>query len=221
MTQYNQEDFPKNLIFLGPQGSGKGTQAGLLVQKFDFALIEAGKVLRGIAKDDTELGRKVKERIDQGKLVDSETMVQVMKKETFGIPADRGLIFDGYPRNISQYKLMKEFCSEVGRNDFKVLYIHIPEEESIRRLTSRRICENCGRNYIVGTVESCSECGGRLIQRHDDYPEAVKSRLTWSSSELLPLVEELKKEGKLIAIDGRPSIEEIHREILEKLKVAK
>ncbi|KKT97007.1 hypothetical protein A2116_02570 [Candidatus Jorgensenbacteria bacterium GWA1_49_17] len=209
----------KNLVVLGPQGSGKGTQAELLAEKLNFVVIEAGGSLREIAKTDTELGRRVKARIDKGFMVEPEEIAEVIRAKLVALPSDQGVILESYPRSLEQYETMKKFWPELGRGDFKVIYVDIPEEESIKRLSSRRVCEKCGRNYIAGTVQKCSMCGGELVQRQDDYPEAVKERLAWSNSELMPLVEELEKEGKVIRIDGRPSIEEVHREIIEKLNI--
>lgn len=223
MTQYNKNPegrYLKDLIILGPQGSGKGTQVHLLEEKLGFALIESGSSLREIAKTDTDLGKKIKERIDQGMLVEPEMVTEVIKEKISKIPYEQGLIIEGYPRNISQYEHMKKFYLGSGRKDYQVLFIEIPKEESIKRLSSRRVCEDCGKNYIVGTVDECSHCGGNLVQRHDDYPEAVENRLAWSNSELMPLVNLLKEEGKLIIIDGRPSVEEVFQNIIEKLNLS-
>ncbi len=207
----------KNLVILGPQGSGKGTQAELLAKKLNFVIVEAGGSLREVAKTDTDLGRRVKAKIDKGFMAEPEEVAEVMRAKLVLLPPEQGVILESYPRSLKQYEVMKKFWPELGRGDFKVLYVDVPEEESIKRLSSRRVCEKCGRPYIGGTAEKCSVCGGRLVQRHDDYPEAVRTRLAWSNSELMPLVEELEREGKVTRVDGRPSIEEVYQDIIKKL----
>lgn len=210
---------PLNLIILGPQGSGKGTQAQLLIDGFGYLMIGAGNSLREVAKTDTELGRRVKERIDQGKLVNSDDIGEVIKMKLLTVPHDQPVIFESYPRTLPQYEYMKSFWPQTSRGDFIAVFISLSEEESIRRLTSRRVCENCGTNYILGAAEKCLKCGGHLLQRHDDYPEAVKNRLAWSNSELMPLVNKLEEEAKLIRVNGEQTIEKVHNEISHKLSL--
>ena len=210
---------PLNLLILGPQGSGKGTQADLLIKKFGYLMMGAGECLREAAKTDTELGKRVKARIDQGELVEPEDIGEVIKNKLLTVPKEQPVIFESYPRTLVQYEYMKKFWTETGRGDFSALFIGLSEEESIKRLSARRVCENCGINYVAGTAEKCVRCGGNLVQRHDDYPEAVKKRLAWSNSELLPLIEQFEKEGKLVRINGDQSIEDVHQEILRKLSL--
>lgn len=209
---------PLNLIILGPQGSGKGTQAALLAEKFNLVVIGAGEALREIAKTDTELGRKVHQTINvEGRLVEEDLISQVMKEKISSVPSDQGLILDSYPRSLEQYKLFKKFWPALGREDYQVVFIELSEREAIKRLSTRVTCESCGEIYIEGMVEACQKCGGRLYKREDDKPEAVKMRLELFNSQTLPLIAEMEKEGRVVRIDGAPSVEEVYKEILKKL----
>lgn len=186
---------PKTLIFLGPQGSGKGTQARLLAEKFGYRLIEAGELLRTIAKENNELGRKVKMTIDAGNLVEPWLITDVIKKRLSELSSDEAVIIDGYPRTVKQFELFQKLVSESGREDYLTLYFDITDFEALKRLGLR------------------AEKEGRA----DDTKEAIKKRLSWSRGEVDPVVSKMEGAGKLSRIDGMPSIEEIHREVLERL----
>lgn len=204
---------------LGPQGSGKGTQAKLLTEKFGYVLIGAGNSLREIAKTDTELGREVKTTIDAGHLVRPELISKVMREKIEALPAGKKIILDAYPRNLAQQGYFKEFWPSLGRGDFRVIFIELSEDEAVRRLGTRLTCENCGEIYIAGQAEKCKKCGGRLIERDDDKPEAVRQRLKHFNEETLPMIAEMEKAGNVVRIDGAPSIAEVQSEILKKLNL--
>ena len=208
-----------NLIILGPQGSGKGTQAKLLANEFGFVVLGSGDAFREIAKQDTELGRKIQKRIhEEGKLVDDELTAEVMMNKIFSVPKEKPIILDGFPRTVRQYALMKEFWLEAKRGDYKAIFIELSYKESIKRLSSRLTCEQCGTIYIVGSApEKCSICGGRLVQREDDKPEAIKKRLEAFNTETVPLIQEFEREGRLLRIDGAPPIDKVFKEIVKEL----
>src|SRR4030095_15831112 len=152
-----------NLIILGPQGSGKTTQAELLAQKSGFSLLSAGDVLREIARADTELGKKAHQTINvEGRLVQPELISEVFKEKIAGVPKDRGLILDGYPRSLAQYSLFKKFWPATDRGDYQVVFIDLSEEEAIKRLTERG--------------------------RSDDTPAAIQHRLQSFYSETMPMI---------------------------------
>lgn len=189
-------------------------------KKFGYVFLGMGDLLREVAQTDTDLGRRMKERLDKGLLVEPEDSSAVIEQRLKQIPSDKPVIIEGYPRSLSQYEIMKNFWPALGREDFSVIYIDLSEDEAVRRLSKRVMCENCGRIYILGQFEKCPECGGRLVQRHDDYPEAVRNRLGWFKSETLPVIAAMEKDGvKVIRIDGAPPIEEVHQEILNKLNL--
>ena len=210
-----------NLIFLGPQGAGKGTQVRLLAEEINLVVIDLGAVLREIAKEDTELGRKVEETIHgRGELVEPELAAEVMKQKLLKISPEQGVVIDGFPRTLLQYQLMKKFWPQTGRlDDYQVVFIDLSEEEAIQRLSTRLTCELCGAVYVAGTAESCENCGGNLIHRADDRPEAIHQRLEIYNAETLPMIKELEQEGRVVRIDGAPAVDEVHREILKKLNL--
>lgn len=211
----------QDLIILGPQGSGKGTQAKLLAEKFGFVHLGSGDLLREVAKEGTALGRKIHELINvEGTLAPDELIADIFKDKIANLPKAKKVILDGFPRTLRQLELMKEFWGELGRGDYKAIFVELPEDEAIRRLASRLICENCGAIYIASEAPAkCTRCGGKLVQRPDDRSEAIRKRLALFKKETVPLLEEFKKERSLVKIDGMPSVEEVQREIIKKLRL--
>ena len=178
-----------NLIILGPQGSGKTTQAELLAKTFGFALLGAGDALREIAQEDTELGRKIRQTINvEGRLVEPELISKVIKEKVAAVPKDRGLILDGYPRSLTQYELFNKFWPETGRGDYRVIFIDLSDEEAIKRLTRRG--------------------------RPDDTPAAIRTRLQSFYAETMPMVRAMEADGKVSHIDGAQPIDEVNRKIV-------
>jgi adenylate kinase len=204
-----------NLIILGPQGSGKSTQAELLANRFGFALVGAGEELRKIAQEDSNLGRSIRQTVDvEGRLVQPEFISEIIKNRVEVVPKDRGLILDGYPRNVTQYQLFKEFWPETGRGDYRAIFIELPDEEAIKRLTTRVTCENCGAISTAGLVNKCRKCGGRLVRRPDDTPAAIQKRLQLFHAETLPMIQAMEADGKVSRINGARPIDEVHRDIV-------
>ncbi len=211
---------PLNVIILGPQGSGKGTQGELLAKKFDMVFLGAGDLLREVAKIDTSLGREVHEIINvQGRHASADLVSRIFREKLIQIPKNQGVIVEGYPRNLEQYEIFKKFWDSLDRGDYKVLFIDLPEEIAIKRLSTRVVCENCGRIYVAGTLEKCSNCGGKLVIRPDDRPEAIKTRLELFNSLTLPMVAEMERDGRVIRIDGSKSVDEVHKLIVGKLNL--
>ncbi|MBI3231747.1 MAG: nucleoside monophosphate kinase [Candidatus Doudnabacteria bacterium] len=185
------------IFFIGPQGSGKGTQAKILAKKLGFFYWEMGGILRAVAKDKTDLGHQVKNMIDNGILLPDETLFQVLESRLLQIGKNQGVIFDGLPRRVGQAEFLMGFLQKRGRQNFTTLFIDIPKEESLKRLLGRAKGEG----------------------RADDTREVIEKRLEQYYESTLPVVEYLKKKTHFIEIDGRPPIDEITKKIDSALKL--
>lgn len=179
-----------DLILFGIQGSGKGTQAKIIAEKFDLEIFETGAELRKLAQEDTELGKKVKTLIEAGHLVPDEIVIQIVKNFLEPLPKTQRILFDGVPRKIIQQKAFDELIKNLDRNFIGIL-IEIPEEETIQRLLAR------GRN--------------------DDTAEGIKNRIEHFKKETLPVIEDYKQRGKMITINGSQPIEKVGEEISSKV----
>ncbi len=210
-----------NLIILGPQGSGKGTQAELLAKEYNLFYFESGGFLREIAKTNNEIDGIVNKK---GSLVPDDVMISLVSEHLSKTsPSHDNLLFDGYPRSAAQYNLLKKWLADSGKKIDLVIFLTISEEESVRRLSARRICSNCGKVYNLVTnppkdPERC-ECGGKLIQREDDQPDVIRKRLETYRGTTEPLIKTLAEEGILEEVDGERPIETIFQDI--KLRIEK
>ncbi|MFA6193895.1 MAG: nucleoside monophosphate kinase [Parcubacteria group bacterium] len=211
-----------NLIVLGPQGSGKGTQAKMLTEKFGLEHVEMGKFLREVAKTDTELGKHIHETINiQGKLVDDKVLKKVLHIKLADLPREQGVIFDGVPRRQDQLEYFEDAMQEFGRKIDAVLNIDISEEESVNRLSKRWVCKKehiliMGKD-IKSEKDKCPICGSDILQRIDDTPERIRTRLGIYYKDTKAVLTCYEKKGILIEINGTPSIEEVFENILKKL----
>jgi len=213
-----------NIIILGPQGSGKGTQAEKLVEKYQLAYVEMGEILRKIVKEDSPLGNKVNEVMNiQGKLVPDEIIFEVINNYLKNIGKLDGILFDGFPRLIPQAQYFDKFLTERGKKADLLIYLALPREESIKRLTSRIICEKCGAVFNLITQPPkkpsvCDICGGKLITRIDETPEKINARLEEFAKHTLPMIEYYRQKGIVEEIDGDRPIETIFEDIVGRLK---
>jgi adenylate kinase len=213
-----------NLIILGPQGSGKGTQAEMLAQKFGLEHVDMGKSLREVAKQDTPIGREVYRIQNVTKtLVPSQILREVLEIKLSSLPREQGVLFEGVPRTVDQAEYFEKALQESGRKIDAVVYINISEEESLERISKRWTCKKCGLPLIMGKDiedrnDKCPKCGGEIYQRIDDTPGGVKKRLEVFRNETLPVIEYFRKKGLLAEVDGKPSIEKVNKEILGKIE---
>lgn len=204
----------KNLIILGPPGSGKGTQAKILAEKFNFLYFGTGELMREEARKGTLLGQKFQAVWDrgQGELVSDDLVEALVSEKLKEIDLNQGVIFDGYPRTLKQAKDLKNLI---------VLNIQVPKDELLERLASRRICEHCGQIFFQAEqngLKICDQCGGALLQRQEDKPETMLKRIEVYENQTKPLIDYFKNYGTLINIDGRPAIAIVTQEIEEKLQ---
>ncbi|TSA46558.1 adenylate kinase [bacterium] len=206
-----------NLVIFGPQGSGKGTQAKLLAEKFGVPHISTGEMFRCAMAAKSALGNKARVFMDAGKLVPDDITIGIVKEALARPETNNGFILDGFPRNVVQYEALKEFLAGAGRADLKYIFIELSEEEALARIAKRFVCQKCEAIYI-GNPGKCKKCGGTsLIQRTDETQDAVRQRLQLFNSQTMPLVRAIEKDGQLIRVNGAPGIPEVHEEILRKL----
>jgi adenylate kinase len=212
-----------NLIILGPQGSGKGTQAEKLAQKFNLEHIDMGKFLREVAKMDTPLGKEVYEIQNVTKtLVPSRILEEVFTVKLGSMPREQDIVFDGFPRTMDQTQYLEKNLREFGRKIDKVVYVKISKEEAVKRISKRWLCEKCKSVMIMGkdinnVDDICTKCGGRIIQRIDDTQEGIFKRLKVYEGETIPVIEYFKDKGMLIEINGEQTKEGVFQEILGKI----
>ncbi|NTU66406.1 MAG: adenylate kinase [Candidatus Moranbacteria bacterium] len=210
-----------NIVILGPQGCGKGTQAEMLAEKFDLEHFDMGKSLRRVAEEDTPLGKEIWEIQNVSRtLVPKRIMQEVFALKMNSIPREQGVVFDGMPRNLDQALYFEEAVREFGRKIDRIIVISITPEESVARISKRRVCEKCKKGYVFGVdvaeddVE-CGVCGGKIIQRTDDTKEGVLKRLKVYHDETLPVIEHFKDKGLVSEIDGSGDENEVFDSILE------
>jgi len=203
------------LVFLGPPGAGKGTQAKLLSQRMGFLHLSTGDLLREAVKNQTPLGKKAKEYMDRGELVPDGLIVQLIEET---MPKDGNVILDGFPRTVNQALALEEMLKGKGKKISKVLFFDVPDEVIIDRLSGRRVCSKCGAVYHVKynppKVEGmCDLCGGSLVQRDDDREEVVKKRLEVYRKQTQPLIEFYEDRGIIYRLDAEKGVEELFEEI--------
>ncbi|MBQ8197275.1 MAG: adenylate kinase [Clostridia bacterium] len=203
------------LILLGAPGSGKGTQAARICEKYNLPHISTGDIFRENIKNQTPLGLKVKAIMDSGNLCPDELTVDLVKDRLAQPDCANGYLLDGFPRNLVQAAALDTFNAPE-----KVLDLNVDLAGIERRLTGRRSCPACGNSFhidFIGDTKNCPDCGAELIIRKDDNPETVKERLSVYSKSTAPLVEYYEKQGKLIAINGDQSIDGVFAEIVKVL----
>jgi len=212
-----------NIIFLGPPGAGKGTQAKILIERYVIPQISTGDMLREHVAKGTELGVKAKEYMEKGQLVPDEIILGMVKERLSQEDAQRGFILDGFPRTVAQAEALDKILEEMGKKIEYVLALIVPDEELVTRLTGRRTCKNCGMMYHIKfkppKVEGkCDACGGELYQRPDDNEETVRNRLKVYHDQTAPLIEYYRKKGVLFEVDGSKSIDEITQQLINILE---
>ena len=211
-----------NLILLGAPGAGKGTQAEILCKKLGIPSISTGNILRAAIKDGTPTGLKAKSYMDAGQLVPDEVIIGIVGERLQQADCAKGCILDGVPRTIAQ----AEAIEKAGIKIDAVVAIEISEEEILRRMSGRRVCEACGSSYnmqaIPPKVEGiCDKCGGKLIQRKDDTPETVRERLKVYHTQTAPLADFYAARGLLKKVAVADNKEATNAKILAVLGLEK
>lgn len=206
------------LILLGPPGSGKGTQAGMLRDKFNIPQISTGDLLRLAVSAKTGLGIKAKEFMDKGHLVPDELVLDMVRERLHKEDCKNGYVLDGFPRTVLQAEKLEEILASVDEKLDKVIDLEVNRDEIVVRLTGRRTCRDCNAMFhetLKPAKQSgvCDHCGGELYQRADDNEETVISRLKEYENKTAPLKEFYRKQGNLKSAKGSGSMDDIFERI--------
>ncbi len=199
------------IVLLGPPGSGKGTMAQVMVEKYNLPHISTGDIFRQNIKDQTELGRKASAYIEKGALVPDEITIAMVQDRLSQESCRQGFILDGFPRTVPQARALTDMLDEMNCPLTVVLNVQVSKESIIERVSGRRICSNCGASfntiYMPTKVEGiCDICGGKLIQRKDDKPETVLKRFNTYEEQTAPLIDFYSDRGLIAHIDNEGEI---------------
>jgi adenylate kinase len=209
----------RKYVIMGVQGSGKGTQAAMLARDFDLTAISVGDIFRWHVQNHTKLGAQVRRIVAAGELVGDDMVESVVRDRLGQHDWNFGFIVDGFPRNRRQAEFFLESYDIDG-----VIHLHLPDEEVRRRVLARRLCSRCGMDYNLlanspRTADQCDVCGGRLVTREDDTPEALASRLRDYHEKTNPVLELFAKKEFVFTVDARPDKETVQREIRQQLSL--
>jgi len=207
-----------NLILLGPPGAGKGTQAARLTEDFHLPYIATGDMLRAAVKEGTELGKQADEYMARGDLVPDELIIRMILDCMEGPACADGFLLDGFPRNDQQAESLEAAMRNKGRAVTAVLLIEVPDDEVVKRISGRRVCQKNGHVYNVFSdppkhPDVCDQDGSRLVQREDDAEDVVRNRLSVYHEQTAPLIAFYEESGVLKRFDGLRSPTEVHDHI--------
>jgi adenylate kinase len=205
-----------NIVMLGAQGSGKGTQASLLSEHFKIPHIDVGSLLREEASKNSAVGLKIKNLIDKGELVPDELVIEIVKARLKAPDCKNGFVLDGFPRTKHEAESMDSFA-KIDR----VVLLEVDDKSAIARLSKRRQCVKCdtiyGPNIRPKKTGLCDKCSGKLVQRADDKPEFIKRRLEIYHKESSPIIEHYRTKNILLTFDGAEEINVLAKKIIKKL----
>ena len=211
------------IILIGAQGSGKGTQAEMLSQALGIAHVASGDLFRKAVAEKTELGLKAKVYLDRGELVPDDLTVAMVLNRLEEPDCARGAIFDGFPRTVAQAQFLDKGLQGVGKQIDVAIYLHVPREELLKRLSGRYICKANQHVYNIYTNPPkvpgvCDIDGSELYQRSDDAGEAVQRRLDIFFNKTIRLLDYYSDQHKLEEVDGNQSIDQVHRALLDTVR---
>jgi adenylate kinase len=202
-----------NIVLFGPPGSGKGTQAKMLAEKYNIPHISTGDILRENLKNKTKLGLEAKAYMDKGELVPDDVLIGIIKDRLLQPDCTSGFLLDGYPRTVPQADALSRILNEMDKKLDVVLNIDVPDDELIKRLSGRRMC-TCGASYHVlfnppKQEGICDLCGTPLYHRDDDQEEAIMNRLDVYKTQTQPLIDYYTKNGLIVTVNGTAGISEV------------
>jgi len=211
-----------NVMLLGAPGSGKGTQAEIIIKKYGIPVIATGEIFRRKLAENTPLGQKVRSYIDAGELVPDELVIALVADRLAGDDTQKGFLLDGFPRTINQAKALDDMLAERNEHLDKVFLIEAPKEVLVDRIAGRRICSKCGKVYHIHNyppkVEGvCDVEGAPLLQRVDDDEATADNRIEVYEAQTAPLISYYREKGVLVEIDGTIGVENVTRIIDESL----
>ncbi|HOZ98744.1 adenylate kinase [Mesotoga prima] len=213
-----------NIILMGPPGAGKGTQAKRIAQIFKIPHISTGDMLREAVAAGNDLGLKVKEIMDKGLLVPDDLMIDLVRERLSREDTRNGFILDGFPRTVEQAAALDEMLEDLGRKIDVALLVNADEEEVVKRISSRRVCPECGKVYNLLTIRPkvegrCDNDGAELIQRDDDMPETVRARYRVYLEKTEPVIQYYSSnKSQFLEVDGTGEIDVVTDKIVEHLE---
>ncbi len=197
------------IILLGAPGAGKGTQGENISKKYNIPTISTGEIIRACVKSGSELGKRVKELIDAGKLVDDATVIDIIRDRLKEGDCQNGFILDGFPRTLAQAEALDRMGIDI---DFALL-VDVSDDVIVSRMSGRRVCPDCGKSYHIESKPAkdgvhCDGCGAQLVTRADDKPETVKARLKVYHDQTEPLIDYYRQKGKLLTVKGQKELKD-------------
>lgn len=212
------------LILMGPPGAGKGTQGERLARELGVPRYATGDMLRAARREGTELGRRAAGYMDAGELVPDEVILGIVREALEQPEAADGFVFDGFPRTLEQAMGLRDVLRHREEEIDAVFYLEVPEDEIVRRLSSRRVCRGCGNVASAEReAEGCAECGGELFQREDDRPETVRRRLEVYRRQTEPVLEWYRRRSSVpvVEVDGTGEVEAVQRRLRRSLPASR
>ena len=202
------------VIFLGPPGAGKGTQASRLAREWGMPQVATGDMLREAAQNGTRLGLEAKQYMTRGALVPDEVVIALVDERLAQPDAAGGWILDGFPRTVAQAEALGQLLRRRGQELDRVIFIQVPKDELLRRLTGRRICRQCGAVFHQvfnppAVAGRCDKCGGELSQREDDAEMAVAHRLEVYQNQTAPLLDYYRSRNMLTEVRGEGAVDQV------------
>ncbi len=207
------------IIMLGAPGAGKGTQAKQIAAKYEIPHISTGDIFRANIKNNTELGKKAKEFMDQGLLVPDELTCDLVMDRIGWYDCKKGFVLDGFPRTIPQAEALTNALAKIGQSMDVAIDVDVPDENIVNRMGGRRACLNCGATYhlVFNPTKAegvCDACGNPTVLRDDDKPETVQKRLSVYHDQTQPLIDYYKKQNILKTVDGTKPMDEVFSDIV-------